>query len=201
MEFYGSGSYDPFKMDPVPETNVYYFYNTQGEVIVQSELFSEKASDEKKEKESKKSVFPPKKMRCEFAIPSSNVGGWMRYTEDGENWEERDVGYHYQYVFDSIGYLVFSYDWAMQEEAAAIYKSTDGGQNWTFVSATPSNDFLRKATFFDENTGIFEYGMAQIEDYVIYVTTDGMETLEKIDIPLELEGQTEEIKEYIFQTK
>jgi len=36
-EWYGSGGYDPFMREPVPEPKTYKFYDTQGKVIAQSE--------------------------------------------------------------------------------------------------------------------------------------------------------------------
>ena len=37
-EWYGSGGYDPFKKEPVPEPKTYKFYDTQGNIITQLEV-------------------------------------------------------------------------------------------------------------------------------------------------------------------
>lgn len=200
-EWYGDGGYDPFTGDPVPEPKNYKFYDTQGNIIAQSERQWGSAQDtddiDITEKESDDSAFPPEKMKCTFNEADTRAFCEMSYSTDGEKWKETDTGYHYQFFFGNTGYLVFSYNWAMQHEAAAIYKSANGGKNWIFVSDTPSDQLLQNTVFFDENTGIFEYGAAGTDSYLLYVTKDGADTMRKVDLPAELQGQEDKIKEYI----
>lgn len=85
----------------------------------------------------------------------------------------------------------------MQHEAAAIYQSVDAGENWTFVSDAPTDELMQNTVFFDENTGIFEYGTAGKDTYILYVTTDGANTFMKVDLPVEIQGQADKIKEYL----
>jgi len=197
-EWYGNGGYDPFTWNSTPEPKTYKFYDTQGNLIAQSEE-KQSTTPGEVDKEPEVSVFPPEKMQYKFSVSDAMAFSKISYSVDGENWEERDTGYHYQFFFDDISYLIFSYDWAMQHEAAAIYKSTDGSENWTFVSDTPSDKLLQNTMFFDENTGIFEYGTAGTDSYILYVTTDGAKTFGKLDLPIELQGQAEKIEDYISQ--
>ncbi|WP_349948674.1 hypothetical protein ABFV83_09745 [Lacrimispora sp. BS-2] len=129
--------------------------------------------------------FPPEEMKCTFDGSDTRSRSVMSYSVDGENWEERDTGYHYQFFFGDIGYLVVSYDWAMQHEAAAVYRSVDRGEHWSFISATPSDTLLQNVMFFDEDTGVFEYGEVGTDSYALYTTMDGGSTFMKVNLPAE----------------
>jgi len=178
-----------------PENN-FWFYDFQGNLIAS---FEEEFTPQELPENIAVS-FPPEEMKCIFNSSETRAWSEMLYSIDGKNWEERSTGYHYQFFFDDIGYLIFSYDLAMlQHEAAAIYKSTDGGENWAFISDTPSDKLLQNTVFFDENTGIFEYGVVGTDSYVLYVTTDGASTIAKVDLPTELQGKTDDIKGYLFK--
>jgi|GEM_PF-1753727 len=200
-EFYGNGGYDPFERDPMPEPKTYKFYDTQGNLIAQSKEEADTARENTDitdtDKEPARSPFPPEEMKCTFSETDARAFCDMSYSVNGENWQEMNTGYHYQFFFENTGYLIFSYNWAIQREAAAIYTSVDGGENWVFVSDTPSDKLLQNTVFFDENTGIFEYGTAGTDSYTLYVTTDGAKTFSQVDLPAELQGQPDEIKEYI----
>lgn len=176
----------------------YEFHDTQGNLIARLEEKQNNTQDEE-EKEPENSTFPPETMQCNFRSSDPKMFCEMLYSTDGENWKEINTGYHYQFFFENIGYLVFSYDWLnlQQREGAAIYKSIDGGENWIFVSDTPSDELLQNALFFDEYTGIFEYGTAGTDSYLLYVTTDGADTMRQVDLPAELQGREGEIKKYI----
>ena len=192
-EWYGAGCSDPFEQDSTPEPINYMYFDVDGNLITKPE---EKRSPIQGEtdKESETSVFPPENMQCKFDV---NTSPNMSYSVDGENWIERDIGYYYQFFFEDTGYLIFCYNKAMQREAAVIYKSVDGGKNWSFVSDTPSDHLLQNTMFFDENTGIFEYGTAGTDNYLLYATTDGANTFIKVELPVDVQGQVDKIEEYL----
>ncbi len=199
-EWYGDGSYDPFKHDPMPKPRTYKFYDTQGKVIAENQAIpQETVNTNDTSKEPKISAFPPEQMKCRFSKSDAKESSEMSYSTDGKNWQEINTGYHYQFFFEDTGYLVFSYDWSMQHEAAVIYKSVDGGENWIFVSDTPTDGLLQNTVFFDENTGMFEYGIAGTSSYILYATWDGVNTFKKIDVPTELQGQADKIRTILVE--
>lgn len=60
--------------------------------------------------------------------------------------------------FDDVFFLNENLGWAANGSAAAIYKTTDGGENWTLQLAEqtpqlPGNYYFRNVEFLDENIG------------------------------------------------
>ncbi|GHV31739.1 hypothetical protein FACS18949_00920 [Clostridia bacterium] len=172
----------------------YWFWDLQGNLIETND----EAPTPREVPEKIEILFPPEEMACSFDSTDIRTRSVMSYSADGENWMERNIGYHYRFFFEDTGYLIFSYDWAMmQHEAAAIYKSVDGGKTWQYLSDTPLDKLLQNTVFFDEDTGIFEYGEAGTDSYLLFVTTDGAKTFKIVELPVETQGQTEKIREYI----
>ena len=184
---HSSHRFDPFGSDnSIPVE--YYFYDFQGNLIERYEAEVTPVDIPEKIDVS----FPPEEMKCIFDSTGIDTGNMLSFSADGENWDHRYTDYQYKFFFDNIGYLVFSYDWAMQHEAAVIYKSVDGGKNWKFVSNTPSDELLQNTAFFDENTWIFEYGIAGTDSYALYATVDGAGTFRKVELPVEMQGRADE---------
>jgi hypothetical protein len=172
----------------------YWFWDLQGNLIETND----EAPTPREVPEKIETPFPPEEMACTFDNTDVRARSMMSYSVDGENWMERDTGYHYRFFFEDTGYLIFSYDWAMmQHEAAAIYNSVDGGKTWKYLSDTPLDKWLQNTVFFNEDTGIFEYGEVGTDSYLLFVTTDGAKTFKIVELPVETQGQTEKIREYI----
>jgi len=115
-----------------------------------------------------------------FPINDDNLllEGRMAYTGDmysqtmllsskdgGKNWKQvvaPDFGYeilHLDFVDEKVGYLINF--WVVEGAGdLKLYKTTDSGQSWNFVSAIPKNDFLCLpliTQFTDERNGLIIY--------------------------------------------
>lgn len=86
-------------------------------------------------------------------------------TDGGKNWKQviaPDFGYeilHLDFVSEKVGYLINF--WVVEGAGdLKLYKTTDTGKTWEFISAIPKNDFLCLpliTQFTDERNGLVIY--------------------------------------------
>ncbi|MEZ4885811.1 MAG: hypothetical protein R3E32_13840 [Chitinophagales bacterium] len=86
-------------------------------------------------------------------------------TDGGKNWKQvvaPDFGYeilHLDFVDEKVGYLINF--WVVEGAGdLKLYKTTDAGKSWNFISAIPKNDFLCLpliTQFTDERNGLVIY--------------------------------------------
>ncbi len=86
-------------------------------------------------------------------------------TDGGKNWKQviaPDFGYeilHLDFVNEKVGYLINF--WVVEGAGdLKLYKTTDSGKTWNFISAIPKNDFLCLpliTQFTDERNGLVIY--------------------------------------------
>ncbi|SCY42014.1 YCF48-related protein [Flavobacterium caeni] len=76
--------------------------------------------------------------------------------------------------FDDVFFLTETLGWAANGSAAAVYKTTDGGENWTLQVAEqtpqlPGNYYFRNIEFLNENIGF----LGTLQNNKFLKTTDG----------------------------
>ncbi len=76
-------------------------------------------------------------------------------------------------VSSMVGYAMGGY---LDPLDALLYKTTNGGINWSPIPVTVNTSRIISSHFFDENNGI-------LVGYEVYKTTDGGQTLEVLDTP------------------
>lgn len=116
----------------------------------------------------------------DIQFPDENTGyaitDWpgqvVKTTDAGNTWEIVNTGtfnrlYSVWFTDTSTGFLT---------NGSELYKSTDGGYNWTAVTGTQWKGYLQKIFFVDAQTGYVSGEM----DGVLYKTTDGGSTWDEI---------------------
>ena len=116
---------------------------------------------------------------------TSNNSGDMKMaqsTDNGATWSitsnvlDGEFFNSSSWVNDSVGYVAVGYSTG----AKNLYKTTDGGANWTALNEPPDFQMIR---FVDENNGI------GVTDFDFYYTTDSGTTWTEIEVCKDSDGQ------------
>lgn len=99
------------------------------------------------------------------AIGGKTIPFTIIYTKDrGEHWvsaqisDITDVNFAYLNFFsENDGIIVAGYDRRPDNKASAVYKTSDGGENWELVGETPIAKSIIGAVFFSNTTGFISY--------------------------------------------
>ena len=123
----------------------------------------------------------------------------LQSTNEGETWESFDVtnspGVRARFLgftSEENGYLIISYDRTMGFEGNAIYKTNDGGENWTQAGTVEqTNQHVTGGGFSNENLGFISFGSVRENDQPerpsLFRTADGGKNWDEIDIPIPVE--------------
>lgn len=112
------------------------------------------------------------------------------YTKDkGEHWvssqvsDITDLNFAYMNFFsDNDGVIVAGYTKGQSTQASAIFKTSDGGENWAQVGTTPFAKEIIGAAFIDEKTGFISYKYDTDMTNTLISTFDGGETFSVVQL-------------------
>lgn len=115
------------------------------------------------------------------------------YTKDrGEHWVSAqvsnisDLNFAYMNFFsENNGIIVAGYNKRQNNQASAVYRTSDGGENWELVGETLIKGGIIGAVFFNETTGFVNYKYDNDMTYTLAATFDGGRTFS----PVQLEEQ------------
>lgn len=100
-----------------------------------------------------------------------NSGGRLRYTKDGNNWNDIQVGLNkairdISFLDTLQGFMLLGGN-SGSVDSVFIMKTTDGGDSWTRLTTLPERGYDPRITFTNANQGLVHY-----QDK-LYRTTDG----------------------------
>lgn len=114
------------------------------------------------------------------------------YSSDkGANWTTSELDniynaedYYVDFFDESKGVVVCGYAMTDNDkESYKIYKTDNGGENWTTVGSGPANYLLKGIIYVDENVGFFCFNYIDGMDGNLYITKDGGKTFSKVVFP------------------
>lgn len=120
------------------------------------------------------------------------------YTDDkGATWnatplDEAPIYCHIKFVSfptRSDGYIIVGSDKTMSWEAESLYKTSDGGETWTFAGAGPETRQMQSAGFIAPDIGFVSYRYIEGAVALLYRTTDAGATWNPIVLDIEPELQ------------
>ncbi len=89
--------------------------------------------------------------------------------------------YYVDFFDESKGVVVCGYAMTDNDkESYKIYKTDNGGENWTTVGSGPANYLLKGIIYVDENVGFFCFNYIDGMDGNLYITKDGGKTFSKV---------------------
>jgi len=92
--------------------------------------------------------------------------------------------YYVDFFDESKGVVVCGYAMTDNDkESYKIYKTDNGGENWTTVGSGPANYLLKGIIYVDENVGFFCFNYIDGMDGNLYITKDGGKTFSKVVFP------------------
>ena len=123
----------------------------------------------------------------------------LQSTDEGKTWKKSNVttspqvrARYINFTSEQNGSLIISYDRTMGFEANAVYKTNDGGENWSLAgSVEQTNQHVSGGGFVNEHIGYISFGSVRENDEPerpsLYRTADGGENWEELEIPIPLE--------------
>src|SRR5690625_2983798 len=120
----------------------------------------------------------------------------VTYSEDqGNTWENSVVAESQPFIgfqkidflSDQFGYIIFTGERVMSEEASYIYITNDGGAHWELTNHPDTTNLVYHGGFIDEMTGFLSVGYRIPDQPDLHVTQDGGNTWYKaqINVPAE----------------
>ena len=120
----------------------------------------------------------------------------VTYSEDqGNTWENSVVAESQPFIgfqkidflSDQFGYIIFTGERVMSEEASYIYITNDGGANWELTNHPDTTNLVYHGGCIDEMTGFLSVGYRIPDQPDLHVTQDGGNTWYKaqINVPAE----------------
>lgn len=114
------------------------------------------------------------------------------YSNDkGANWTTSELDniynaedYYVDFFDENKGVVVCGYAMTDNDkESYKIYKTYNGGENWTTIGNGPANYLLKGIIYVDENVGFFCFNYTDGMDGNLYITKDGGKTFSKVTLP------------------
>lgn len=122
---------------------------------------------------------------------------YLIYSDDkGENWNKVEISNKYSivnihFINKNLGFMLEFEDIAMGDAIGSIMKTTDGGKTWeaVYYGIENKNDKIFKTSsniyFLNENIGFLTMPDTNGEYCKLYITTDGGETFNLVNIEFE----------------
>lgn len=115
------------------------------------------------------------------------------YTKDrGEHWVSAQISditnlnfAYLKFFSEDSGIIVAGYDKRQDNQASAIYKTYDGGENWEYIGETPLARSITDVAFFSDTVGFVSYRYDSDITNTLVATYDGGRTF----LPVWLEEQ------------
>lgn len=120
----------------------------------------------------------------------------VTYSEDqGTTWENSVVSAFHPYIgfrkidflSDQFGYIIFTGERVMSEEASFIYITNDGGAHWELTNHPDTTRLVYEGGFIDEMIGFLSVGYTNPKNPELHVTQDEGNTWNEaqINVPAE----------------
>ena len=115
----------------------------------------------------------------------------VTYSEDqGNTWENSVVAESQPFIgfqkidflSDQFGYIIFTGERVMSEEASYIYITNDGGTHWELTNHPDTTRLVYDGGFLDEMIGFLSVGYTNPNKPELHVTQDGANTWSEAQI-------------------
>lgn len=139
-------------------------------------------------------------------IHAEHMTQQVEQAKDAPSWiEDQTDGSMYFFLDDSNGWRLTVADAAAGSRFYIMEKTEDGGASWELLNEDPFQEEFGVAEgllFFDENLGVAGLAGASQSTSVLYLTTDGGVTFQKITLPMDQVTQLPETaEEYGFSVE